>query len=55
VAAVELLFFMLHQISAPREFHCVDCSLDLAQRTVAVRKLRLRFFFRFVVGDVREA
>jgi hypothetical protein len=42
---------MFHQASAPREFRCLDCGKDSAERTV----LRRIMFFLSMVGAVSIA
>jgi hypothetical protein len=49
VAIVGLPFALLHQVSAPQEFHCDSCGLDFAQRTLTARIARV-FLFMFAIG-----
>jgi len=44
VAIIGLPFAMLHQVSAPQEFHCDGCGLDFAQRTFTARIARVLLF-----------
>jgi hypothetical protein len=44
VAIIGLPFAMLHQASAPQEFHCDGCGLDFARRTLTALIARVSLF-----------
>ena len=44
VAIIGLPFAMLHQASAPQEYHCDACGLDFAHRTTTARITRVLLF-----------
>jgi hypothetical protein len=51
VAIFGLVFAMLHQVSAPQQFHCDGCGLDFAKRTAVARFARIVLFvFGAVIG-----